>query len=128
MNFPKKEILINNLKRLEEYLDLDVRDDRKLKSLDLRANMYLKEVRELLCLIPDGYFPGALKEFYERTGLKIQVEVYEENCELVIFDKDGRYPREDAAIWNYDFMEHLSEHPEWLEPQEEADILIRYIF
>ena len=128
MIFPKKEILINNFKNVEAYLYLDVYDDFKLESLDLRDNVYLREVKELLSLIPDGYSPNAIKEFYEKTGLKIQVEVYEANYDLVVFDKDGRYPREDAGIWNLDFIEHLNEHPEWLKPQDEADILIRYVF
>ena len=53
---------------------------------------------------------------------------HEDNYELVIFDKEGRYPREDAAIWNEDFIKQVAEHPEWLAPQEDADILVRYIF
>lgn len=47
---------------------------------------------------------------------------------MPLYDRKGRCPREDAAIWNRYFMEHLSEHPEWLTPQDEADILIRYIY
>jgi len=125
---PTKEILVNNLKRLEDYLEVDVRDEKKLQSLNLYDNLSVRGVRELLSIIPDGYYPNALKVFYEKTGLKIHVEVYKDNYEVVIFDKEGRYPREDAALWNQEFVEKVSEHPEWLEPQDEADILVRYIF
>jgi len=125
---PTKEILINNFKGLEDYLRVDVRDDKKLQSLNLYDNLSVRGVRELLSIIPDGYYPNALKVFYEKTGLKIHVEVYKDDYEVVIYDKEGRYPREDAAIWNREFVENVAEHPEWLEPQEEADILVRYIF
>ena len=125
---PTKEILINNLRKVEEYLEVDVYDGLKLQSLNLCNNIAVRGVRELLSIIPDGYYPEALKAFYEKTGLKIQAEVYEDNYELVIFDKEGRYPREDAAIWNEDFIKQVAEHPEWLAPQEDADILVRYIF
>lgn len=128
MNLVKKQILINNLTHVENYLNTNVRDKIQLKSLELRENLNVPGVRELLELIPDGYYPIEMKKFYENTGLKLQAEVYNSQQEVVCFDKDGRYPREDAAIWNEDFMKHIKEHPEWLEAQEEPDILIRYIY
>lgn len=128
MNLVKKQILINNLRQVENYLNINERDEKQLTSLELRENFNVPGVKELLELIPDGYYPFEMKKFYENTGLKLQVEVYNSQEEVVCFDKDGRYPREDAAIWNEDFMNHIKDHPEWLEPQEEPDILIRYIF
>lgn len=125
---PEKQILINNFMHVEEYLDLSIHDDIKLEKISLADNLEVPGVEELLSLIPDGYNPQLMKEFYETTGLKLLVEVNKGNCEVVLFDKDGRYPREDAAVWNKDFMAGVSEHHEWLEPQEEPDILIRYIF
>lgn len=39
---------------------------------------------------------------------------------------EDKYPRDDAYIWNENFTKNVSKHPEWLEPQEEADIFIIY--
>lgn len=128
MNLVKKQILINNFRKVEYYLNTNVCEEIQLTSLELRENLNVAGVKELLELIPDGYYPIEMKKFYEKTGLKLQVEVYNSRQEVVCFDKEGRYPREDAALWNEDFMRHMEEHPEWLEPQEEPDILIRYIF
>lgn len=49
---------------------------------------------------------------------------YYKGYEGTIFDRNGRYPREDAALWNRDFMKKVSKHPEWLEPQEKPDIVV----
>ena len=128
MSLPIKEILINNFSHVNEYLKIDAHAELQLDSLKLDQNRKVPGVSKLLALIPDGYNPKAIRRFYLETGLRIQMEVYQSNFELVRYDKDGRYPREDAAIWNKEFMDRLAEHPEWLEPQEEPDILIRYLF
>lgn len=128
MNFPKKTIVINNMRRVEDYLGCNPREDDGLRFLELRRNIGVSGVKELLELIPEGFDREKMQKFYEETGLRILVEVHNDNCELTMYDKDGRYPREDAALWNRDFVRNLSEHPEWLEPQEEPDILVRYIY
>lgn len=127
MNFPEKQILINNFKNVEEYLKSGIYADEQLSALRLEENLHVPGVSELLNSIPDGYDPEKMKKFYEETGLRLQVEYYNKEYEVIMYDKDGRYPREDAAIWNKDFVNNLKDHPEWLEPQEEPDILIRYI-
>lgn len=120
-----KRIMINHLEQIENYLEL--REGEELRFVDLAFNDNVKGVNRLLRMIPDGYEPKKLKKFYKATGLKIQVQV-KKDCEVVFYDRKGRYPREDAAIWNKDFMKGVGKHPEWLEPQEEADIIIRYTF
>jgi hypothetical protein len=45
---------------------------------------------------------------------------------MAIYDRTGKYPRDDAYLWNENFMKNVEKHPEWLEPQEEADIIITY--
>jgi hypothetical protein len=45
---------------------------------------------------------------------------------MAIYDRKGKYPRDDAYVWNENFMKNVEKHPEWLEPQEEADIIITY--
>ena len=66
-----------------------------------------------------------IKKFYKRTGLKVQVHVMKD-CDVAIYDRKGKYPRDDAYIWNENFTKNVGKHPEWLEPQEEADIFIIY--
>lgn len=128
MSLPKKTILINNFQAIESYLALDVRDGEKLKFIELIENRHIPEIQNFLKIIPESFHPTELQKFYENTGLKIMVEIYNSEYEITMYDRNGRYPREDAAIWNRDFIEQVGEHPEWLEPQEEADILIRWIF
>lgn len=128
MSFPEKKIIINNFQNVEGYLDLEVYDGEHLKYIELEKNCEIEKVAELVKKIPDGFCPERIQQFYEETNLKICVEVYQDNYELTMYDRNGRYPREDAAIWNEDFVANIAEHPEWLEPQEEADILIRYIY
>ena len=48
------------------------------------------------------------------------------DCDVAIYDRKGKYPRDDAYIWNENFTKNVGKHPEWLEPQEEADIFIIY--
>lgn len=127
MNYPSREVLINNFSNLEDYLKLDVYGEERLRYLRLDLNIDVKGVNELLKKIPNGFRPEVLKKFYEETGLKIQAQIHQQ-YELTRYDKDGRYPREDAVVWNQDFMENASGHPEWLEPQEEPDIIVRYVF
>ena len=128
MRNPKKVILINNMRRVEDYLGLDFSAENPLKFVELQKNIGTPGVLELLRMIPEAYDSGKMKAFYEETGLKVMAEVYRDNCELTMYDKDGRYPREDAAVWNRDFMGRIEDHPEWLEPQEEPDLLVRYFF
>ena len=83
---------------------------------------YKQKKKKLERKIPEGFAPDVLNKFYKKTGLKLQVKYYKD-CNVVIYDRNGRYPREDAVIWNKDFCKKVSKHPEWLEPQEEPDIL-----
>lgn len=128
MNLPKKHILINHFEAVENYLKLDVREGRHLRFLELEENREIPEVKKLLDIIPESFHPEELQKFYERTGLRILVEIHNSSHEVALYDRNGKYPREDAVIWNRDFMDQVSGHPEWLEPQEEADLLIRWIF
>lgn len=128
MVFPRKKILINNFEKLEEYLDREYTSREEIRFIELRRNFYHPGVQKLYMMIPEGFNPDRLQEFYEKTGLNIRVEVSHPNYEMVLYDRKGRYPREDAAPWNPDFMWHYKDHPEWLEPEDEADLLIRYSF
>lgn len=128
MGLPQKNILINHFQAVEDYLKLDVRNGKHLRFIELMKNRYIPEVKNLLEIIPESFHPTELQKFYERTGLKILVEIYNSEYEVTMYDRKGKYPREDAVIWNKDFREQVAEHPEWLEPQEEADLLIRWIF
>lgn len=62
---------------------------------------------------------------YKKTGLKVQIQVIK-NCDMKLYDRKGKYPRDDAYGWNEYFMRNVDKHPEWLEPQEEAYIIIIY--
>lgn len=118
---------------MKEYLKLEVRNEDEeiskevLKKVELNRYLHIPGVQELLDLIPDGHNPDKMKIFYENTGLRLQVEKQDGQKGIVYYDKDGRYPSESASIWNKEFMEGLKDHPEWLEPQEDPDIIISYI-
>lgn len=127
MRFPKRTIFINNMEKLEEYLGAGVRGTRRLIFLELGRNRHVPGVDALVERIPEGFDRDRMEEFYQETGLNIRVEVHKD-WDLTMYDRKGRYPREDAAIWNHYFMENVGEHPEWLEPQDKADILVRYIY
>lgn len=128
MGLPQKNILINHFQAVEDYLKLDARNGKHLRFIELMKNRYIPEVQNLLEIIPESFHPTELQKFYEHTGLKILVEIYNSEYEVTMYDRKGKYPREDAVIWNKDFSEQVAEHPEWLEPQEKADLLIRWIF
>lgn len=124
-----KKILINKFKNVEVYLELDPEEDDGLHSLELMENRNVKGVNELLALIPEAEDETSLQAFYEKTGLNIRVERYE-SCNFTMLDRNGRYPREFLNVKNPDFSRYVEEadqHPEWFEPQKEADIIIRYI-
>lgn len=122
---PKRVVLINNMEHVEDYLGVDILSGEYLPAFDL-SKLGIPSAFELLALIPEGYDPEKLDSFHALTNLKPMVEVYKRDCSLTIFDRNGRYPKEDAAIWNKDFMANISKHPEWLEPQEDPDIVVRY--
>lgn len=126
-----KSILINNLSKLEEYLELDPYYDRTwLHSLELRGNTDVKGVQELLDKIPAALDQGSLQKFYEETGLHIIVEHYDHKYEFTQEDRKGKYPREFLNFSSPDkeaVFGKLDEHPEWLEPQDQADLIIRYV-
>ena len=129
IKLPTKQILINNLTKIETYLHLSVHDCCHLLSLHLDKNIHVPGVEELLELIPDGYYSKEYLEFYNQTGLKLLAEVYKDNYEVFYVDKnEHRYPRIDLGLFNEKALSQLHEHPEWLSPQEEPDIIIRYIW
>ena len=116
-----KTIRINHVEAVENYLE-----DEGLVYIDLERNAGLvKGVNRLINMLPKSFEPKDIKKFYKKTGLKVQVHVMKD-CDLTIYDRKGKYPRDDAYIWNENFTENVSKHPEWLEPQEEADIFIIY--
>lgn len=126
-----KSILINNLARLEEYLGLNPYYDSKwLHSLELRENEEVKGVKELLAQIPAALDQTSMQRFYEDTGLHILVERFDSSYSSTCEDRKGRYPREFLNVFNPDRDEtwgKIPEHPEWLEPQDQADLIIRYV-
>ncbi len=116
-----KTIRINHVEAVENYLG-----EEGLVYIDLERNAEIvKGVKELIDMLPKSFEPKDIKKFYKRTGLKVQVHV-EKDYDLAIYDRKGKYPRDDAYIWNEYFMKNVDEHPEWLDPQEEADIFIIY--
>ena len=116
-----KTIRINHVEAVENYLD-----EEGLVYIDLERNAgIVRGVNRLINMLPKSFEPKDIKKFYKRTGLKVQVHVMKD-CDLAIYDRKGKYPRDDAYIWNENFTENVSKHPEWLEPQEEADIFIIY--
>ena len=124
-----KRILINNFEKMEAYLNLEPQKDEGLHCFELRENDNVKGVRGLLTLIPQAVEQTSLQAFYEMTGLNIRVERYR-GCDFTMLDRNGAYPREFLNIRNPDFplfAREADQHPEWFEPQEEADIIIRYI-
>lgn len=127
----EKQIIIRNTEAVEDYLKLDIRGRRRLKYLDLQDNKRIKGVRELLELIPGGFDIGRIREFYEKTGLRLRVTHYNDQYEVQYFDRNGIYPRPFLNIYNPLFLamgpERVAGHPEWFEPQEECDLELRYI-
>jgi len=116
-----KEIRINHVEAVEDYLK-----EEGLIFIDLERNAAIvKGVKGLVQKLPKSFDPKDLKKFYKQTGLKVQVRVMKD-CEMTIYDRKGKYPRDDAYLWNEYFVENYSTHPEWLEPQEEADLFIIY--
>lgn len=112
-------IKINNLSALEEYLNAyDL-----LEYSDLAKNMSVKGVSELIYEMPFSLKQKAIQKFYKKTGLKLQVQL-NNGYDLTFFDRKGRYPREDASIFNEEFINAVDEHPEWLAPQEEPDLIL----
>lgn len=115
-----KSIRVNHVEVVENYLE------EELVYIDLERNVGV--VRGVSCLInmlPKSFEPKDIKKFYKKTGLKVQVHVMK-GCDIVMYDRKGKYPRDDAYIWNDNFITNVDKHPEWLEPQEEADIFIIY--
>lgn len=116
-----KTIRINHVEAVENYLE-----EEGLVYIDLERNAEIvRGVNRLINMLPKSFEPKDIKKFYKKTGLKVQVHVMKD-CDLAIYDRKGKYPRDDAYIWNENFTENVSKHPEWLEPQEEADIFIIY--
>jgi hypothetical protein len=116
-----KTIRINHVEAVENYLE-----EEGLVYIDLERNAgIVKGVNRLINMLPKSFEPKEIKKFYKRTGLKVQIHVMKEG-DLAIYDRKGKYPRDDAYIWNENFTKNVAKHPEWLEPQEEADIFIIY--
>ena len=115
----KKTIRINHVEAIEEYLG------EELHYVNLERNRGIKGVEKLINQLPKNFDVKDIKKFYKKTGLKVQVRV-EMNYDLTFYDRKGKYPRDYACLWNEEFMNNLNKHPEWLEPQEEADIFINY--
>lgn len=126
-----KSILINDLSALEEYLELNpYEDERWLHSLELRENADVKGVKALLDKIPAALDQATLQQFYEETGLHIIVERYDAAYNLTYEDRKGKYPREFLNIFSpnkEDIFGKIDEHPEWLEPQDRAALIVRYV-
>lgn len=126
-----KSILINNLSALEEYLGLNpYYDERWLHSLELRENKDVKGVKELLDKIPAALDQASMQRFYEETGLHIIAERFDSSYSMTCEDRKGRYPREFLNVFSPDWDEtrkKIPEHPEWLEPQDQADLIVRYV-
>lgn len=126
-----KSILISNLAKLEEYLHLNPYYDYKwLHSLELGENEDVKGVKELLDKIPTALDQTSMQRFYEDTGLHIIVERFDASYSMTCEDRKGRYPREFLNVFSPDRDETLGkiqDHPEWLEPQDQADLIIRYV-
>ena len=103
-----KTIRINHVEAVENYLE-----DEGLVYIDLERNAELvKGVNRLIDMLPKSFEPKDIKKFYKRTGLKVQVHVMKD-CDLTIYDRKGKYPRDDAYIWNENFTENVSKHPEY---------------
>lgn len=107
----KRDIIIKNYESVINYL------------APFSEKNFKKKLDKLIRKIPEGFDAGILQKFYKKTGLKLQVE-YHHGYDITVFGRNGRYPREDAALWNRDFMEKVSKHPEWIEPQEKPDIVV----
>ena len=115
-----KTIRINHVEAVENYLE------EGLVYIDLERNAEIvRGVNRLINMLPKSFEPKDIKKFYKKTGLKVQVHVMKD-CDLAIYDRKGKYPRDDAYIWNENFIKNVDKHPEWLEPQEDADIVIIY--
>ena len=127
----EKQIIIRNAEAIEGYLKLDIRGRQRLKSLDLQDNKLITGVRELLVLIPGGFDLERIREFYEKTGLRLRVTHYNDQYEVQYFDRKGIYPSPLLNINNPIFLtmsaEKICAHEEWFEPQEECDLELRYI-
>jgi hypothetical protein len=116
-----KSIKINHVEAVENYLEED-----GLVYIDLERNAgIVRGVSSLIEKLPKSFEPKDIKKFYKKTGLKVQIQVIKD-CDMAIYDRKGKYPRDDAYLWNENFMKNVEKHPEWLEPQEEADIIITY--
>ena len=116
-----KTIRINHVEAVENYLE-----EEGLVYIDLERNAEIvRGVNRLINMLPKSFEPKDIKKFYKKTGLKVQVHVMKD-CDLAIYDRKGKYPRDDAYIWNENFIKNVDKHPAWFEPQEDADIVIIY--
>lgn len=122
----KDRILINNFVNVENYLNLSAYEGKQLKYAELRKNRHIKGVRELLEKIPSGNDIKDLQDFYEETGLKLQVERFDSEWNYCQIDRKGVYPPPDCIVGTprWDFY---AEHAELLEAQEIPDIIVRYV-
>ena len=119
----QKTIRINHVEAVENYLG-----EEGLVYIDLERNAgIVKGGKRLANMLPKSFEPKDIEMFYKRTGLKVQIHVMKD-YDWAIYDRKGKYPRDDAYVWNENFMKNFDKHPEWLEPQEEADIFIIYKF
>lgn len=127
----ERQIIIRNAEAIEDYLKLNIRGRQRLKYLDLQDNKRIKGVRELLELIPGGFDLDRIREFHEKTGLRLRVTHYNDQYEVRYFDRNGIYPRPFLSLNNPIFQamgaERVCAHEEWFEPQEECDLELRYI-
>ena len=127
----EKQIIIRNIDAIENYLKLDIRGRQRLKYLDLQDNRRVKGVRELLELIPGGFDLDRIREFYEKTGLRLRVTHYNDQYEVQYYDRNGVYPRPFLNIYGPIMQaippERVAAHSEWFEPQEACDLELRYI-
>lgn len=112
-------VRINNLSSVEDYLNAP----DQLEYTELIKNKDVNGVLTLICQLADCICPHAIGQFYYRTGLKLQAQL-NKVYDLTIFDRNGIYPRPDASIFDEDFVNGVSKHPEWLEPQEEPDLIM----
>ena len=94
----KYEILVNNVERVEHYLEIY----QRIRNIKMNSIFAHKMVRKLAKKIPKKYDVESIKKFEEETGLKLKYHVY--------YHKYGFFEYTSLGIWPYNEVERIDEN------------------
>lgn len=98
INIKKYEILINNVERVEEKLGIY----NKIRNIKMNRLFALKKVKELAHTIPKKFDVESIREFEDKTGLKLKYQVYYDNYGYYEFSSLGIWPKNEVKFIDKD--------------------------